>query len=217
MSLEIFGQLSKNELTLIVKFVEFSDKHGLTRVNADAIHSDTKDFGVRPILLRPTFEKLCQKNVLLLRTVSHFNDDDEQFYELNSEYADAIDEYMEFLTASDERPNVPAADRFVSTQDNQAEVLQAIESIEALAKAISSSNELFANSDERLQVSKEINTLKEIIEQPTIRISALWDATRNNSLLKWLAEQAVSAIVRGAATDAFQRVEILFHSLFSNK
>ena len=218
-----FPELSNIESTLLVKFVEFADKHELTRVDASSIHTSAKEFGIRPIFLRATFEKLCQKGILSLTTVRNYDSDDDSYYEINPEYADEIDSYVNFMITEPITTSlpgdVPASDRFVSIGDNQPEVSQAIEALDELSAAIRHPRDtnvsLTADPDDRIILSKEIDAIKELIGQRRIHISALWDSTKSNSTLKWLMEQSISGVVRELAVKAFNHLDTLIHFLCS--
>ena len=119
-----FPELSNIESTLLVKFVEFADKHELTRVDASSIHTSAKEFGIRPIFLRATFEKLCQKGILSLTTVRNYDSDDDSYYEINPEYADEIDSYVNFMITEPITTSlpgdVPASDRIILSKEIDA-------------------------------------------------------------------------------------------------
>jgi hypothetical protein len=211
-SLANFPKLSELESQLIVGFVEFADLHGLTRVDSANLHTDPKAFGIRPLMLKPTFEKLCEKGVLNLT-----RDNDTYYYELSSNYSDEIDEYVSFILEKPEQSaqqSIPAADRFVSVSDNQIDTSQATVALNELSEAIRSSNGLVVNPDDKAQISREISFIKEIIEQPRIHVAALWDSVKHNSTLAWLAKDAVSGVVRAAASKAFDTLVALLNQIW---
>ncbi|WP_298284308.1 hypothetical protein [Acidocella sp.] len=120
-------------------------------------------------------------------------------------------------TASMEAGKVaPAADRFVSLSDNQIDTTQAVAAIEKLDKAVRESNELTIDAQDRLQLSREIHVIKDILTEPRIHVVALYDAAKNSSLLKWLAEQTASVAVKLAATDTIQALGHLLQKLLSH-
>jgi hypothetical protein len=210
--MNILSSLSENEKKLLFNFIRFADEHGLTRLDEVNIHTNTREFGVRPLTLEATFSKLCQKSVL----VRSREEDDTYYYKIDPECVDEIDDFTENYKpkTNTNEDIVPASDRFVSLGDNN-EVLNDTEaSLIELSKAITTSNELFANADERIQVSREINHLVELIKEPQIHVIALWDGIKRNHTLKWLMEQSVSGVVRTAASKAFEHLDKLIHLLF---
>jgi hypothetical protein len=223
MSSNTLPDLSSTESTLLIKFVEFADKHELTRVNVNHIHSSTKEFGIRPIILKAIFDKLCQKSILSLTRNRNYESDDEFYYEINSEFADQIDSYVGFMSnqtaLAPVSPEIPASDRFVSIGDNQPQVASAKAALDELSSAVRHPRDtnvpLTADPEDQILLSKEIDYIKEIVSQPRIHIFALWDSTKNNSTLKWLMEQGISGVVRELAVKAFNHLDALIHFLRS--
>jgi hypothetical protein len=224
-----FLTLTENEKKLLLNFIRFADENSLTRLDAANIHTNTSRFGVRPLILKATFEKLCDKSVLTRTSVptrtwdnhdythSHAGDDDTYYYEIHPDFVDEIDDLpIDFSSTSDlDGEKIPASDRFVSIKDNQALLVEAKESLTALSELVRGSNDLFADADERIQVSAEINYIKELIDKPKIHVLAVWDNVKNNNTLKWLVEQSVSGVVRHAAVKAMENLDKLLHVLAS--
>jgi hypothetical protein len=174
--------------------------------------------GLPVVFIRPTFNALLEKEIL--NTVQFNN---APHYELNSEYTDefyALAESLGLVAPDDTEQSssskeiaieeIPASDRFVTIGDNFAVVDEAKEALEKLSASIKGANdELFADAEQRLQISQEFDHLKEIISRPKIHLSAVWDFVKNNSTLKFLANQTVSFVVRqdaSAVTEAFHRL-----------
>ncbi len=207
MSSEKLPELSVLEGTLLIAFVEFADTNALTRIDEANIHTNTSDFKIRPLMLKPTFYNLCEKGIL-----QKVHEEYATYYELNPTYADQIDSFISLWASTNEDQTkvvIPAADRFVSTKDNQIDTSQAVAALDELTEAIRTSNDLTANSEDKLQISREISFLKEVIEQPRLHIAALYDA-KVNTTLRWLTEQAFSAIVRQAAVRVMQNLDKLW-------
>jgi DNA-binding HxlR family transcriptional regulator len=104
---------------------------------------------------------------------------------------------------------IPAADRFVSFDDNTKGLQEAQLALTELSEAIRGANGLFANHDERILVSQEINYIKEIISNPNVHLSALWDATNNNTTLQFLAKQTFVVVVRELAARVISQLHWL--------
>jgi hypothetical protein len=211
MSLTNFPNLTDLESRLLVSFVQFADKNGFTRVDTANIHTNTTEFEIRPLMLKPTFEKLCDKDVLRLS-----RDNGSSYYELSSSYADAIDKYMNFVLGeiqTSPQPPISAADRFVEVDQNSKEFAATTQSLSKLAQAIRDANELTANSEDRIIFSKDVDHLRELISQPRVHLATISDFI-TSSKLKWLMEQTVSGLVRAAANDAFQHLMSFLRAYF---
>jgi hypothetical protein len=182
------------------------------------------EFGIPPMFLKLTFDKLLEKEVL--RSVQNNN---RPHYEINPQYQDAFfaltkscglfssDYSMQDLhLLSGGVDEIPAADRFVSIADNQYEVAQAKDALSELSDAIRRTNDsLTTNPEDRLLLSKEIDTIKELIDQPRIRVAALYDVLNGKSVLKYLGEQAISTVIRQATIKALENLHILWHIVSS--
>ena len=98
-------------------------------------------------------------------------------------------------------------------KDNSAAFEASKTALDQLSEAVRGSNDLFASADERLQVSSEIDQVKGLISTPIVRVAAIWDAAKNNTLLRWLAEQTASGIVRDLASKALEYLDHLLQLL----
>ena len=88
MSFEKMPELTSNESTLLINFIAFSDRNQMAFVNSNDIFANTREFGIRPIMLRATLDNLCKKSLLVMTTdsgpygVTYY-------YEINPDYAEA--------------------------------------------------------------------------------------------------------------------------------
>ncbi len=139
------------------------------------------------------------------------------YYEIHPDFIDEIDDLpIDFSSTNDlDGEKIPASDRFVSIKDNQTLLVEAKESLTALSELVRGSNDLFADADERIQISAEIDYVRELINKPKIHVSAVWDNVKNNNTLKWLVEQSVSGVVRQAAVKAMENLDKILHFLSS--
>ncbi len=182
---------------------------------------DPNRIGLPLPFIRPTLMALLNKKVL--EVVQHNNF---QHFGLNGEHTDWFYELadtsglipqeastLEKSSSEDIANNVPASDRFVTVSDNYEAIEKAKLAITDLSDAIVESNTLFANAEERIQVSREINFIKELISEQQIHVTSVWDASKNNSTLKWLIEQSASGIVRDLATKAINALAHLLTTL----
>lgn len=177
-------------------------------------------------VLRPTLKYLVDKGYFH-RTyeknsaVGMFGGGPDEFWELTAPGLDrSITE--DIRTGANrslqERPdNIPAADRFVSIDDNQHLVVEAKESLIELSTAIKDANKIVADREDQIRLSREVDYISELISQPRIHISALWDAAKNNSTLKWLIEQTVNDTVRNLAAKALEHLDKLLSILTNFK
>jgi len=96
---------------------------------------------------------------------------------------------------------IPAAGRFVSRDDNLPIVQRAEQELQSLKEGLLTANDLCVTPDQRLAVISEVEGLLSLLKQPLIRIRAIYEATRDHAVLKWLAAGAGAGIV-GAKADA---------------
>jgi len=200
-----FPELTSTETTLLVRFVEFADKYGLTRVEVSNIHTSTQEFGVRPIMLRAMFDRLCQKSLLF---VSRDRDprtlEDTLYFEISPAFADQIDTYVDSIRRLNNIPlpvsAVAAADKFVAIGNHSEAVDETMDAIDQLCASIKAASDLIANSDHRHQLCTEFDYFKEVVNKKRIHLSAVTDLANNNSTLKWLADQRVSIEVQRDAS-----------------
>lgn len=108
---------------------------------------------------------------------------------------------------------IPAADRFVEIGDNLPHIVEARQALSELSRAVKEANHLTANPEDQIRLSKEVDYIGELISQPRMHVSALWDAARHNSTLKWLMEQTISGVVRDIAVKAFEHLDKLLSAL----
>lgn len=111
---------------------------------------------------------------------------------------------------------VPAADRFVALDDNQAEVLKAREAVEEVLATAREANELTATPEDRLAVIREVEGLSALLKGSSVRAAALWQATRESGVLRWLATECASAYVQAAALAALGALGLLAAKLLGS-
>ncbi len=106
------------------------------------------------------------------------------------------------LLASTSQKQIPAADRFVSTKDNQSEIDAATRKLDELKERIQNSNELKANTEERLALSQEVTALQDALKNPVVRISSIWNAVKNNGVVAYLSTHGGDAVLNALAIEA---------------
>ena len=111
--------------------------------------------------------------------------------------------------------SVPAADRFVSLEDNRHEIQEARRAVDDLASLLKGSNNLFADPEERLYVLREVGLLQSSLSGPTVRLATLWQATVESGPIRWLAKESASAAVKAAVERAVAALLALIRSLVS--
>ena len=97
---------------------------------------------------------------------------------------------------------IPAADRFVTRSDNAPLFERAEQELEALTEAVRAANDLRVTADERLAIISEVEGISSLLKQPAVRARAIYDAVRENSLLRWLAGAAGTGVVGHLAVAA---------------
>lgn len=97
---------------------------------------------------------------------------------------------------------IPAADRFVTRSDNAPLFEEAEQQLEALTEAVRTANDLKVTADQRMAIIREVEGIRDLVRQPVIRARAIYDAVRENSLLKWLAVAAGAGVVGDKAVAA---------------
>ena len=210
-----FPDLTSTESTLLIKFVEFADRYGLTRVEVSNIHTNTNEFGVRPIMLRAMFDRLCQKSLLFVsRDRNPATLEDTLYFEISPAYADQIDSYVNSIRSQNvpapaALPLVPAANRFLSIRDHSEAVDATMDAIDQLCDSIKSASDLIANADHRRQLCTEFDYFKEVVNKPRIHLAAITDFTANNSTINWLADQRISFDVQRDAISLLNAMRAL--------
>jgi hypothetical protein len=97
---------------------------------------------------------------------------------------------------------IPAADRFVTRTDNVRLFEEAEQELDTLIEAVRAANDLKVTADERLAIISEVEGISSLLKQPAVRARAIYDAVRENGLLKWLAVAAGAGVVGEKATAA---------------
>ncbi len=122
------------------------------------MYAIAKTAGVPVALTKVALNRICANN-LLDCTFDDYSD--EYWYVIHKDFYDEATALysVEELEALQRRKSIPASDRFVALDHNLPALVEAKQAVESLSKAISSSNSLFANAEERIQVSEELNFL----------------------------------------------------------
>jgi hypothetical protein len=98
--------------------------------------------------------------------------------------------------------SIPAADRFVTRADNAPLFEDADKKLQAVIDAIPADNELRVSAEDRLLLIREVKDVQSLIKQPRVQLRAIYHATRESSILVWLAKEAGSGAVRALAAAA---------------
>jgi len=106
------------------------------------------------------------------------------------------------IKASGELVIAPAPDRFVRIDHSSPEFAEADATLTRLAEAINNSNEIRVSKADRLSVVSEIAGLQQAIRNSSVRLGAIWAATRESGILGWLQKEVSSASIRALATAA---------------
>lgn len=216
MSFEKMPELTSNESTLLINFIAFSDRNQMAFVNSNDIFANTREFGIRPIMLRATLDNLCKKSLLVMTTdsgpygVTYY-------YEINPDYADVIESFFNFTQNSDYTAllsqDTPAADRFISRGPHSGILHETMNAVDRLSASVQSAAALFGNAEQRLQISEEFDALIDILKKPKIHVSAVMDFAKGSSTLKFLAFQTDSHTVQQDASALFEVFQRLIPSL----
>lgn len=115
------------------------------------------------------------------------------------------------LVASDavEAEVIPAADRFVPLNHNSGAFADAASALERLEDTVRSSNGLSVTQEERLAVVSEVRSLRALLDAPTVRVRAIWEAVRGSGVIAWLAKQSAEAVVQAAVIAAATTLLVL--------
>lgn len=105
---------------------------------------------------------------------------------------------------------VPAADRFVGIDHNSTEFQEAGKALEELVAEVRGSNELSVNAEDRACILSEVQSLRELIKLPRVRVSVIVDATRESGILGWLAKEIGSGVIKALASKAIDLLLKLF-------
>ena len=94
---------------------------------------------------------------------------------------------------------IPASNRFVSSDHNFAELDLAKNGLEVLADEIRKSNDFFVTDVDRLAVISSVKRTRAMLDDTKIRVAELWSATNSNSTLGWLAKESGKGGIQGLA------------------
>ena len=105
--------------------------------------------------------------------------------------------------------SIPAADRFVTRTDNAPLFEDADKKLQAVIDAIPANNELRVSAEDRLLLIREVKDIKSLINQPRVRLRAIYHATRESSILVWFVKEAASGVVQALAAAAVTALLLL--------
>ena len=215
----MFEDLAEHEQNLVLCFIKFTKAEDVESMSADELLAQAPLTNI-PAAVRKKYFKRSLDALANTRVFSTVATSKGIRIEIHEDFIDdALTLYRDTPLfpgeSADPLIDIPASDRFVSIGDNQPILEETKEALALLSNAIRGSNELFATAEDRLQVSKEIDHIRELISVPRIHVIAVWDATKNNRALKWLIEQGISGIVRETAIKAFEHLDKLVHFLAS--
>lgn len=130
--------------------------------------------------------------------------------EAESLVAQAPSEATIILSDRVEAEVIPAADRFVTLDHNSAEYREAVTAIDNLVTAIeTTNNQLFADKAQRLAVVREVKGIRTLLEDASVRISAIAQHVRDGGVLTWLVQKARDGVIGNyayAAIEALRRL-----------
>jgi hypothetical protein len=198
------NSLKEFEKQLVYKYIAFTKSNRLEFATEAQTLALARTADIPAALAPNCLEKLCSNQIFLkeinlrtpnsIRIHSAFYEEATALYQIESE------------------STIPAADRFVSIDDNQPILEETKVALVELSQAVSGANKLFATGEDQIQVSKEIDYVLDLISRPRIHILAVWDATKSNRVLNWLIEQSFSGAVRAAAAKAAEHLgKLLIH------
>jgi len=131
--------------------------------------------------------KWLLENTLLENVVTHYDEETSEPGEREIHFTTSGIELVTKILHSYIDTQVPAADRFVSRKDNIDVATESELALESLEKALKGDNAIFINAEDRLAVSKEINSYRELLKQSSIRLASIYQIVQGNSIIVWLA------------------------------
>ncbi|MDX5930250.1 hypothetical protein [Acidiphilium acidophilum] len=96
--------------------------------------------------------------------------------------------------------------QFLTIDQNLQEVKEAEQALAILSDEIKKSNSLFANREERMQVSKEIDYIRDLILGPRLHVSSFIEIAQNNKTIRFLVTQIASEVVKLAASNVIEKL-----------
>lgn len=157
--------------------------------------------GIIPALVDPALKKLVRNNFF---DYSFDEDSGEYWYTIHDAFYEEAIPF--FIADKSDSPVIPASDRFVSTKDNQPEIDAATRKLDELKERIQISNELKANTEERLALSQEVTALQEALKNPVVRLSSIWNAVKNNGVMIYLSTHGGDAVLNALAVEAVKHI-----------
>lgn len=187
---DLAGHLSELDLKILKQIVEFTinENHDII---FDRHLTSYQNWKAGPAIIRAKLSKFVELKIFK-------EDSDESGQSRWWEFtADGAEFSYNLLGAE----YIPAADRFVPINHNSQEVAEAKSALEKLEKRIKTSNELTASQSERLAMISEIQGVRQLLDQPAVRIASIWAATKNSGILAWLATHTADAAITALATE----------------
>lgn len=188
--------IERNCFLAVLKFLIVSDQSSLAL--DDIANNQFPD--VPKAFMRMALDVLVEKQ-LLASQLGRFGDI--TGWELHPNiYADAYELFQADFSLDNKITS--ASDRFVPLDHNSRPYKEADGALEELNKAVIGDNQIFATPEDRAAVLSEIKSLREILNNAVVRVSAVWTATRDSGVLGWLAKEATSGVIRTLATKAVE-------------
>lgn len=114
------------------------------------------------------------------------------------------------LTDSASAELIPGSDRFVTLDHNSREYREAVDAVAALENAIRVTNlPIFADEGQRLAVLSEVQGIQGLLKATTVRVAAVWQAVRENGVLRWLTNAGAGGVLGNVAYDALKALSNL--------
>jgi hypothetical protein len=99
------------------------------------------------------------------------------------------------------------SDHVFITLDHDGDDFQSVISLVGqLSDNVRGSNELFADSADRLCVLSEINVFRSLLEEPKVRLKTVLSFVTGAGTIGWLAREAASSVVRNYALELVKAI-----------
>lgn len=194
--------LEKTILGLIIDFTEREKCDFLLEGDFTKIPTGS----MSPALLRGGIHGLVKKGILVVQR----DEDRPDYWEFTPDGADVAYNFVNKATLPSAHEaaesSVPAADRFVPIDHNAPDIEQSVEKLGKLEERIKTSNEFTVTAEERTALSKEVNVLKEALQQPTVRLAQIWSAVKSNGVLVYLSTRGSDAALNALAAEIVDHI-----------
>jgi hypothetical protein len=189
-----FDALNQVDKQIILTMIDYLQTREVGAILGEDTFKICTMAGITPALIDPALKKLVRYRFF---NYSFDEDSSEYWYTIHEDFYEEAVPF--FLAKNPDSSVIPAADRFVSTKDNQPEIDLAIQKLDELKDRIQNSNELRANPEERLALSQEVTALQTALKEPIVRLSSVLNAV-NNGILSYLSTHVEDALLNALAT-----------------